>query len=122
MVDFKNMDTTLTRGMIVFVRNKKARGHVVSGTHPAVIVQNNVGNRYSPTVIVCFLTSQLKRLDMKTHVLIQHYENLRTSVVQTEQMATIDKQDILSVVTTLRPEDMVRVETAVRVSLGLEVV
>ena len=58
---------------------------------------------------------------MKTHVIIQHYDNLRTSVVQAEQIATVDKRDILSVVTTLRPEDMVRVDAAVRVSLGLEV-
>lgn len=122
MSDFENMNTTLARGTVVYVRNEKASGHVISGTHPAVIIQNDIGNKYSPTVIVCFLTSQMKRLDMKTHVVIQHYTNLRTSVVQTEQMATIDKNDILSVVTRLRPEDMVRVDAAVRVSLGLEVV
>lgn len=122
MSDFENMNTTLARGTVVFVRNETANGHVVSGTHPAVVIQNDIGNKYSPTVIVCFLTSQMKRLDMKTHVVIQHYTNLRTSVVQTEQMATIDKNDILSVVTRLRPEDMVRVDAAVRVSLGLEVV
>ena len=58
---------------------------------------------------------------MKTQVDRQHYDNLRVSVVQAEQMATIDKRDILSVVTKLRPEDMARVDAAVRVSLGLEV-
>lgn len=86
-----------------------------------MVIQNDIGNKYSPTVIVCFLSSKLKRLDMKTRVIIQNYDNLRTSVVQAEQIATIDKRDVLSVVTTLRPEDMVRVNAAVRVSLGLEV-
>ena len=63
----------------------------------------------------------MKRLDMKTHVVLQHYDNLRVSVVQAEQIATIDKRDILSVVEKLRPEDMVRIDAAVRVSLGLGV-
>lgn len=121
MAEFRNETTELTRGTVVFVRNETTNGHVVSGTHPAVVIQNDIGNKYSPTVIVAFLTSQLKRLDMKTHVVLQHYDNLRVSVVQAEQMATIDKRDILSVVTKLRPEDMARVDAAVRVSLGLEV-
>mgnify|MGYP000010323066 FL=1 len=121
MAEINRTEMELTRGSIVFARNEKGSGHVVSGVHPAVVIQNDIGNKYSPTVIVCFLSSKLKRLDMKTHVIIQHYDNLRTSVVQAEQIATIDKRDILSVVTTLRPEDMVRVNAAVRVSLGLEV-
>jgi mRNA interferase MazF len=121
VADYKSADMELTRGSIVFVRNERASGHVVRGVHPAVVIQNNIGNKYSPTVIVCFLTSKLKRLDLKTHVVLQHYDNLRTSIVKAEQMATIDKSEILSVVTKLRPEDMDRVDTAVRVSLGLEV-
>lgn len=111
----------LTRGTIVFVKNENSSGHVMSGNHPAVIIQNDIGNKYSPTVIVCYLTSQLKRLDMKTHVLLQHYDNLKVSVVQAEQIVTINKSNILSVATKLRPEDMTRVDNAVRVSIGLEV-
>lgn len=111
----------LKRGTVVFVKNENSSGHVMSGNHPAVIIQNDIGNKYSPTVIVCYLTSQLKRLDMKTHVLLQHYDNLKTSVVQAEQIVTINKSDILSVATKLRPEDMTRVDNAVRVSIGLEV-
>lgn len=121
MAKLKNEITELTRGTVIYVRNEKASGHVVSGTHPAVVIQNDIGNKYSPTVIVAFLTSQMKRLDMKTHVVLQHYDNLRVSVVQTEQIATIDKRDILSVVEKLRSEDMARIDAAVRVSLGLEV-
>ena len=57
---------------------------------------------------------------MKTHVLLQHYDNLKLSVVQTEQVATIDKRNVLGVIGQLRPEDMVRVDAALKFSLGLE--
>ena len=120
MTDFGNFTMNFTRGTVVFVSNMNAEGHVISGNHPAVVIQNDIGNKYSPTVIVCFMTSQIKRLDLKTHVVIQHYDGLRPSVVLAEQMATVDKNNILAVMAKLRPEDMVRVETAVRVSLGLE--
>lgn len=121
MINNTAINQKLKRGTIVFVKNENSSGHVMSGTHPAVIIQNDVGNKFSPTVIVCYLTSQLKRLDLKTHVLLQHYDNLKTSVVQAEQIVTINKSDILSVATMLRPEDMARVDNAVRVSVGLEV-
>lgn len=121
MTNNANFQQALTRGTVVFVKNERANGHVMSGNHPAVIIQNDVGNKYSPTVIVCYLSSQLKRLDMKTHVLLQHYDNLKVSVVQAEQIVTINKSDILSIVTKLRPEDVTRVDTAIRVSLGMEV-
>jgi len=113
----------IKRGTVVFVGdlNKATTGHVMKGKHPAVVVQNEKGNQYSPTLIVCYLTSQLKRLEMKTHVLLQHYDNLKLSVVQAEQMATIDKSDVLDVVEQLKPEDMARVDAAIRFSLGLEV-
>lgn len=122
MINNNAINEQLTRGTIVFVKNENASGHIMSGNHPAVIIQNDIGNKYSPTVIVCYLTSQLKRLDMKTHVLLQHYDNMKVSVVQAEQIVTINKSDILSVVTKLRPEDITRVDNAVRISIGLEVV
>lgn len=113
----------IKRGTVVFVGdvNKDSKGHVMKGKHPAVVVQNEKGNQYSPTLIVCYLSSKLKRLEMKTHVLLQHYENLKLSVVQAEQMATIDRSDVLDVVEQLRPEDLARVDAALKFSLGLEV-
>lgn len=111
----------LKRGTVIYVKNENSIGHITNGNHPAVIIQNDVGNKHSPTTIICYLTSKIKRLDMKTHVLLQHYDNLRVSVVQAEQIVTINKTEILSVVTKLRPEDMTRVDNAVRISIGLEV-
>ena len=86
----------IKRGDIVFVENpnKKPHGHVVCGNHPAVVIQNNKGNEHSTNIIVAFITSSMKRLEMPTHIVIQHYDGLRkVSVVQAEQLATIDKSD-----------------------------
>ena len=118
-----NVKNNITRGTVVFVEdvNRSSKGHVMKGKHPAVVVQNDKGNQYSPTLIVCYLSSQLKRLDLQTHVLLQHYKKLKLSVVQTEQMATIDRSDVLDVVEQLRPEDMARIDAAIKYSLGLEV-
>ena len=76
MVELKDGTLELTRGTVVYVRNENASGHVVNGIHPAVVIQNDIGNKYSPTVIVAFLTSKVKRLDMKTHVVLQYRKQL----------------------------------------------
>ena len=112
MGDFK-------RGDIVFVDNpiKKPHGHVVCGNHPAVVIQNQAGN-----LIVAYLTSQLKKLELPTHIVLQHYSGLRkVSVLQAEQLATIDKGDVISVTDHLTDADMARVDQALLASLGLEV-
>ena len=115
-------DLELRRGDIVFVDNpqQEPHGHVVCGNHPAVVIQNDAGNEHSENVIVAFLTSQMKRLELPTHIVIQHYAGLRkTSVVQTEQLATIAKEDVLGVIDHLRKEDMVRVDKSLLASLAL---
>ena len=85
-------------------------------------LQNDMGNEHSCNVIVAYITSSLKRLEMPTHIVIQHYEGLRkVSVVQTEQIVTLDKGDIVSVIDHLTDADMARVDMALKVSLGLEV-
>ena len=71
-------------------------------------------------VIVAFITSSMKRLEMPTHIVIQHYDGLRkVSVVQAEQLATIDKGDVISVIDHLSDADMARVDQALKVSLEL---
>ena len=110
------------RGTIVFVENpqKAPHGSVVCGNRPAVIIQNDTGNEHSNTLIVVYLSSQMKRLDMPTHVVLQWYPGLKkTSVVQAEQIATISKADVIGVVDHLRKEDLVRVDKAIMASLAL---
>ncbi len=67
-----------------------------------------------------YLTSQLKRLEMPTHVVLRWYPGLKkTSVVQTEQLATISKGDVLFVIDYLTEADMARVDVTLVTSLGL---
>lgn len=112
------------RGDLIFVENpiQDPHGHVVAGNHPAVVIQNQAGNTHSGNLIVAYVTSQLKRLEMPTHVVLQWYPGLKkTSVVQTEQIATIAKDDVMSVIDHLSDADMARVDRAIIASLGLEV-
>lgn len=113
----------IRKGDIVFVDNpfQSPHGAVICGSRPAVVIQNNKGNEYSNNIIVAYLTSQLKRIEMTTHVILQWYPGLKkTSMVQAEQIATISKSDVTCVIDHLRPEDQVRVDQAIKASLALE--
>ncbi|MCM1439532.1 MAG: type II toxin-antitoxin system PemK/MazF family toxin [Roseburia sp.] len=111
------------RGDIIYVENplKTCHGHIVAGNHPAIVVQNQVGNKFSDNLIIAYVTSKIKRVEMPTHVVLQRYSGLRKkSMVQTEQLATINKSDVISVFGHLSDTDMIKVDQALIASLGLQ--
>ena len=115
------MESTLKfqRGDIYFVRLDNRTGSEQSGTRPAVILQNDVGNSCSPTLIVATLTSKTeKKAAQPTHCLVEP-EKLEPSIVQAEQIFTIDKSRVQNFVGHLTPEEMSRVDDAVKISLAL---
>ena len=115
------MESTLKfqRGDIYFIRLDSSTGSEQSGTRPAVILQNNVGNTYSPTLIVATLTSKTEKKAMQpTHCLVVP-EGLEPSIVQAEQIFTIDKSRVQNFAGHLTPEEMSRVDDAVKISLAL---
>ena len=115
------MESTLKfqRGDIYFVRLDNRTGSEQSGTRPAVILQNDVGNSCSPTLIVATLTSKTEKKAMQpTHCLVVP-EGLEPSIVQAEQIFTIDKSRILKYLGHLAPEDMQRLDYALKNSLAL---
>ena len=115
------MESTLKfqRGDIYFVRFDGGTGSEQSGTRPAVILQNDVGNTCSPTLIVATLTSKTeKKVTQPTHCLVE-LEGLEPSIVQAEQIFTIDKSRVQNFVGHLTPEEMCRVDDAVKISLAL---
>ena len=85
---------------------------------PAVVLQNNKGNAFSKTVIVAFITSNTKRTDIPTHVLLKNYKLWKPSMVMLEQIFTIDKSLITEKIDHLRVEDCIKVDAAMLVSLG----
>ena len=115
------MESTLKfqRGDIYFIRLGSGTGSEQSGTRPAGILQNDVGNAYSPTLIVATLTSKTeKKAAQPTHCLVEP-EKLEPSIVQAEQIFTIDKSRIQNFAGHLTPEEMSRVDDAVKISLAL---
>lgn len=115
------MESTLKfqRGDIYFIRLGSGTGSEQSGTRPAVILQNDVGNAHSPTLIVATLTSKTeKKAAQPTHCLVEP-EKLEPSIVQAEQIFTIDKSRVQNFAGHLTPEEMSRVDDAVKISLAL---
>jgi mRNA-degrading endonuclease toxin of MazEF toxin-antitoxin module len=108
------------RGDIFFTRFDNAIGSEQSGNRPAVVLQNDVGNFYSPTLIVATLTSKAaKKYTQPTHCLLVNEFLSVPSIVQAEQIFTVDKSRVLKYLGHLTPEEMSRVDDAVRASLAL---
>lgn len=104
------------RGEIYFADIPKVtRGSVQAGTRPVLITQNNWLNERAPTVIVATVTSVIKRLDLKTHVLLPMIKGLpKRSMVMAEQRYTLDKQCLRQYRCTLPSDVMKEVDRAIR--------
>ena len=96
-------------------------GSEQGGARPVLVIQNNIGNRFSPTVIVAAITAQIQKAKLPTHVEIdaKTYGFDRDSVILLEQIRTIDKQRLTDKITHLDDEMMARVNEALQISLGL---
>ncbi|MCL2846389.1 MAG: type II toxin-antitoxin system PemK/MazF family toxin [Firmicutes bacterium] len=102
------------RGQVYFADiGDNGVGSEQNGTRPVIIIQNDIGNHYSPTVIVACMTTSILKNQIPTHV------QLDGNLVLAEQIKTIDKSRLRNFVNTLSPYDMVRVDKALRLSLGL---
>jgi mRNA interferase MazF len=108
------------RGEIYYAYLEPSFGHEQGGTRPVLILQNDVGNYYSPTLIVTAATTQKRKKPMPTHVELAGVEGLPdTSVFMLEVLRTIDKQRIRSYAGKLTPEQMDKIDAALRISLRL---
>lgn len=114
-----NNQQEILRGQIYYANLDPALGSEQGGIRPVLILQNNLGNAYSPTVITAPITSQMKKMDQPTHVPISSFRGLaRCSMVMLEQVRTIDKQRLRNYVGRLDDEIMDQVGQALCVSLG----
>ncbi len=96
-------------------------GSEQGGVRPVLVIQNDIGNRFSPTVIVAAITAQIQKAKLPTHVEIdaKKYGFERDSVILLEQIRTIDKQRLTDKITQLDDLMMNRVDEALQISLGL---
>ena len=108
------------RGEIYYAYLEPSFGHEQGGTRPVLILQNDVGNYYSLTLIVTAATTQKRKKSMSTHVELAGIEGLPdTSVFMLEVLRTIDKQRIRCYAGKLTPAQMDKIDAALRVSLRL---
>lgn len=110
------------RGDIYYAKLGKTKGSVQGKSRPVVVLQNNIGNRHSPTLIVATITSKTrKKRNLPTHVLIQTEKLPLKSVVQLEQITTIDKKQLVRFICVMPKEIMQQIDCAAKTSLALAV-
>lgn len=110
----------IKRGDIYYADLSPVVGSEQDGQRPVLIIQNDSGNRYSPTTIVAAITSQMHKRNLPTHVIINGSESMMKSMVMTEQIRTIDKTRLDRYITTLDSETMHEVDLALMASLELQ--
>lgn len=111
----------IRRGDIYYAGLDPAVGSEQGGMRPVLVLQNNVGNRYSPTVIVAAITSRTAKHRLPTHVPLGGMVSglHRDSAVLLEQVRTIDRSRLREYIGTLGAADMEAVDTAIQISFGL---
>ena len=111
----------MKRGDIYYADLSPVVGSEQGGVRPVLIVQNDIGNRYSPTVIAAAITSQTEKAKLPTHIeLDSHSYGLsKDSVVLLEQIRTIDKRRLREKMGTLDADSMSQVNKALSISFGL---
>lgn len=110
----------IKRGDIFYADLSPVTGSEQGGTRPVVIIQNNMGNYYSPTVIVAAITAKASKSKLPTHILLPTEEGIaKDSVILLEQLRTIDKSRLKDRVSHLDSKIMDKVDVSLAISLGL---
>lgn len=113
-------NSTIKRGEIYYADLSPVVGSEQGGIRPVLIIQNDIGNKYSPTVIIAAITSQLSKAKIPTHVELsaKEYNLAKDSVILLEQVRTIDKRRLKDKISILDSIKMRQVNLAILVSLG----
>lgn len=111
----------IRRGDIYYADLSPVVGSEQGGIRPVLIVQNNVGNRFSPTVIAAAITSQQSKANLPTHIPLHADSSglVKDSVVLLEQVRTIDKKRLKEKMGTVDENSMNEINNAISISFGL---
>lgn len=109
----------IKRGELYYADLSPVVGSEQGGIRPVLIVQNDIGNKYSPTIIAAAITSQMTKAKLPTHIELDTTCGLpKDSIILTEQLRTLDKQRLRDKIGTLDNKAMEKVNNALLVSLG----
>ncbi len=112
----------IKRGDIFYADLMPVVGSEQGGVRPVLIIQNDIGNKYSPTVICAAITSQINKAKIPTHIEIEaeKYELAKDSVVLLEQIRTIDKSRLREKICRVDDNLMKKVDKAILISFSLD--
>jgi len=110
------------RGDIFYADLSPVIGSEQGGVRPVLIIQNDVGNKYSPTVICAAITSQINKAKLPTHIEIESVNStlVKDSVILLEQIRTIDKKRLREKICRVEDKMMNKINRAIMISLGLD--
>ena len=116
-----NTNLDIKRGYLYYADLSPVVGSEQGGVRPVLIIQNDIGNKYSPTVIVAAITSQINKAKLPTHIEISAHEYglNKDSVILLEQIRTIDKKRLREKIGCLDKNMMLKVDNSLQISLGL---
>lgn len=116
-----NTNLDIKRGYLYYADLSPVVGSEQGGVRPVLIIQNDIGNKYSPTVIVAAITSQINKAKLPTHIEISAHEYglNKDSVILLEQIRTIDKKRLREKTGCLDKNMMLKVDNSLQISLGL---
>ena len=110
----------IKRGDVFYADLDPIIGSEQGGVRPVLVVQNNMGNKYSPTVVVLPISSA-KKTNMPTHIRIYGTKKLpKDSVIMAEQIRTIDRNRLQNYIGSVDLEIMKKVEIAMKISIGVD--
>ena len=111
----------IRRGDVFYADLRPVVGSEQGGVRPVLIIQNDIGNRHSPTVICAAITSRMNKAKLPTHIAIDaaEYHMVKDSVILLEQLRTIDKSRLKDKICHLDEEILRKIDEALRISLQL---
>ena len=114
------MIRTIKRNEIYYADLSPTQGSEQYGIRPVLIIQNNIGNRYSPTTIIAPITSVTKKTNLPTHVFVKTKVLPKGSVILLEHIRAIDKTRLRNFIGRIEAQTIKKVDQAIRISLDIK--
>lgn len=114
------MRKAIRRGNLFYADLNPVVGSEQGGIRPVLVIQNDVGNHFSPTVVAAAITSRKAKNSLPTHILLENVPGLApTSLLLLEQLRTIDRKRLRGYIGRISKEKMLEVDAALAISIGI---